>query len=66
MAETARVESARIAFAKLTGELEDASVSAAEGQSISDLAAAQRACDRLLVSLEACLRRLHRLRRSLR
>lgn len=65
MAETARVESARIAFAKLTGQLEDASVSAAEGQSIPDLATARRSCDRLIASLKAYLRRLHRLRKRL-
>ncbi len=40
-------------------------VVAAEGQAISDLATARRSCDRLIVSLEACLRRLYRLRRSL-
>lgn len=65
MAKTARVESARTVFAKLTGELENASVSAAEGQSISDLATARQVCDRLIASLEAYLRRLRRLRRSL-
>lgn len=65
MPDTARIESARLAIAKVTGALEEASVSAMEGQSISDLATAQRACDRLIFSVEACLRRLHRLRRSL-
>lgn len=65
MDERARIKSTRLVFARVTGEMEDASVAAAEGQAIADLATAQRACDRLIVLLEVCLRRLHRLRRSL-
>ncbi len=65
MDERARTGSAKLAFAQLKGAIEDAAVVAAEGQAISDLATARRSCDRLIVSLEACLRRLYRLRRSL-
>ena len=65
MTETARIESARLAFAKVTVALEDAAFAAAEGQAISDPATAQRACDRLIAALEACLRRLHLLRKRL-
>lgn len=65
MDECARIESARRAFAKVTGALEDAAVAAADGQTISDLAAARRSCDRLIARLEATLRQLRRLRRSL-
>ena len=63
MAETARIEFARMAFATVTGALEDAAVAAAEAN--SDLATARQVCDRLIASLEACLRRLHRLRKRL-
>ena len=65
MDERARIESARVAFAKVTGALEDAAVSAADGQVVSHVATARRSCDRLIANLDACLRRLHRLRRSL-
>lgn len=65
MDERARIVSARLAFAKVTGSLEDAAVAAAHGQSIPDLAAARRLCDRLIARLEASLWRLRRLRRSL-
>lgn len=65
MDERARIDSARLAFAKATAALEDATVAAAEGQTISNLAAARRSCDRLIASLEASLRRLSLLRRSL-
>lgn len=65
MVETAHFEATRIAFAKVTGALEDGAVAAAEGQAFSDHATPRRACDRLIVSLENCLRRLCRLRRSL-
>lgn len=65
MAETVRVEAARLAFAKLTGALEDAAAVAADGQSTRDLAMARRSCDQLIATLEIYLRRLHRLRRSL-
>jgi len=65
MDERARIQSARLTFAKVTGGLEDAAVAAAEGQAISDLATARRSCDRLIASLEDYLRRLRRLRRSL-
>ena len=65
MDERARIESARLAFAKVTGSLEDAVVAAADAQSVSDVAAAQRSCDRLIARLEASLRQLRRLLRSL-
>lgn len=65
MHERAGIESARLAFAKATAALEDAAIAAADAQSISDLAAARHSCDRLIAHLEASLRRLHRLRRSL-
>ena len=60
-----RIEFARVAFATVTGALEDAAVAAAEGQAISDVATARRSCDRLIARLEACLRRLHLLRKRL-
>lgn len=65
MARALRVETARAALADLTGALEDATLIAAEGQSALDLAAARQSCDRLIEMLEACLSRLHRLRRQL-
>lgn len=66
MARPLRVESARMALADLTGALEDATLIAAEGQTAFDLTVARRSCDRLIEVLEACLSRLHRLRRQLR
>lgn len=65
MARALRVETARTALADLTGALEDATLIAADGQTALDLAAARRSCDRLIEVLEACLSRLHRLRRQL-
>jgi len=55
-----------MALADLTGALEDATLIAAEGQTAFDLTVARRSCDRLIEVLEACLSRLHRLRRQLR
>jgi hypothetical protein len=63
MAKAARVEAARMVFAKVTGALEDAALVAAEGQTAVDLAAARQTCDRLLAQMEALLEQLHRLRR---
>jgi hypothetical protein len=65
MAEAARIETARRAFAAVKGELEDATLVAAEGQATPDLAAARQSCGRLIAQLEACLGRLQRLRRRL-
>jgi len=63
MARALSVETARTALANPTGALEDASLIAADGQTALDLAAARQSCDRLIEMLEACLSRLHRLRR---
>lgn len=65
MAKSPRLERARKAFADLTGQLEDASLRATDGQVAPDLADARRTCDRLVAVLEPCLDRLHRLRRQL-
>lgn len=65
MARALRVETARKALADLTGALEDATLMAAEGQTAVDLTVARQSCDRLIEVLEACLTRLHRLRRQL-
>lgn len=65
MAKAPRVETARAALAGLTGDLEDASLIAAEGQTAVDLSAARQSCDRLIEVLEVRLARLHRLRRQL-
>ena len=65
MAEAARVETARKAFAEITGALEDATLVAAEGQATPDLAAARQSCDRLIALLDVCLGRLQRLRRRI-
>ena len=65
MAKAARVEIARSAFAEITGELEDATLIAAEAQATRDLATARPTCDRLITALEACLGRLQSLRRRL-
>lgn len=65
MVKTARVETARMAFAVVTGALEDVTLVAAEGQAAPDLAATRQSCDRLTALLEASLRRLQRLRRRL-
>lgn len=61
----AHTEAARKTFAELTGELEDASLIAAAGQTVFDVADARHTCDRLIATLEACLGRLQRLRRRL-
>ena len=66
MAETGRLEIARMVLAEVTGELEDATIIAAEGQVTPNLAAARRSCERLIAILEACLGRLQDLRRRLR
>ncbi len=66
MAKAVRVEAARMAFAEVTGALEDASLVAAEGQAALDLAAARQTYVRLLAQIDACIERLHRLRRRLR
>ena len=65
MAETGRVELARMGLAEVTGELEDATIIAAEGQVTPDLAEARRSCERLIAVLEACPGRLQHLRRQL-
>ncbi len=65
MARALRVETARKAMADLTGALEDATLVAAEGQTAPDLTVALQSCDQLIEVLEACLARLHRLRRRL-
>jgi len=65
MAKAVRVETARKTLAELTGELEDASLIAAEGQTALHLADARRTCDRLIAALEAYLGRLQHLRRRL-
>ena len=65
MAEAVRVETVRRAFAEVTGELEDATLIATEGQATMDLVAARRSCDRLIESLESCNAQLQRLRRRL-
>ena len=65
MTEAARVETARKAFANVTGSLEDATIVAAEGQASPDLSAARQSCDRLIALLETTLARLQRLRRRI-
>ena len=65
MTKAARVETARVIFAEITGLLEDATLVAAEGQAASDLATARQTCDRLLGQIDACIEQLHLLRRSL-
>lgn len=65
MTETARVETARKAFAEATGALEDAAIVATERQAAPDLVAARQSCDRLIDALGACLAQLQRLRRRL-
>ena len=60
------VETARRSFAQVTGELEDATLIAAEGQADPSIAAVRETCDDLSVRLKACLVRLERLRRRLR
>jgi len=63
MTEATQVETARKAFADVTGSLEDAAVVAAEGQASPNLSAASHSCDRLIVLLKSSLARLQRLRR---
>ena len=65
MTEATRVETARKAFADVTGSLEDATIVAAEGQASPNLVAARQTCDRLIALLEARLARLQRSRRQL-
>lgn len=65
MTETARVETARKAFAEVTGVLEDAAVMAADGQASPNLLAARQSCDRLIALLKTTLAQLQRLRRRL-
>ncbi|MBA4174720.1 MAG: hypothetical protein C0511_19220 [Hyphomicrobium sp.] len=65
MVEATRIETAREAFAEVTGALEDAALVAAEGQASPKLPAARQSCDRLIALLEATLARLQRLRRRL-
>lgn len=65
MTEAMRVETARKAFAAITGALEDSSVVAAEGQATPNLSSARQSCDRLIALLEATIARLQRLRRLL-
>jgi hypothetical protein len=60
-----RVETARKAFAAITGALEDASVVAAEGQATPNLSSARQSCDRLIALLVTTLARLQQLRRQL-
>lgn len=63
MTNSARVETARVVFAEVTGDLEDAALVAAEGQAAADFTAVLQACDRLIPLLEVCLNRLRKLRR---
>ena len=65
MARALHVETVRKAMADLTAALEDATLIAAEGQTALDLTAARQSCNQLIEVLEACLARLHRLRRQL-
>ena len=65
MAKAARVETARVVFAEITGLLEDATLVAAEGQAAPDLAVARQICNRLMADLGICTEQLHRLRRRL-
>lgn len=65
MARAVGVDHARKAFADMTATLEDAALVASEGQAAPDLERARRTCDRLIAELEACLKRLQRLRRRL-
>lgn len=64
MANSARVETARVIFAEVTGALEDAALVAAEGQAAADFTGVRHACDRLIPLLEDCLNRLRKLRRQ--
>ena len=65
MTEAMRVETARTAFAAITGALEGSAVVAAEGQANPKLSSARQSYDRLIVLLEATIARLQRLRRLL-
>ena len=65
MIEATRAETARKAFAAITGAFEDATIVAAEGQAAPNLSAARQSCDRLIALLETTLARLQRLRRLL-
>ena len=66
MTEATRVETARTAFAEVTGVLEDATIVASEGQATPNLLVARQSCDCLIALLEACLGQLQQLRRRLR
>ena len=65
MSEVARIEKARKAFAEVTGDFEDATLVAAEGQATPNLSAARQSCDRLITLLETTLAQLQRLRRRI-
>ncbi len=65
MASPANLNSARKAFADITGALEDVALLASEGQSVPEPVEARRQCERLIVIVEACLDRLNHLRRRL-
>ena len=65
MTEAARVETAREAFADITGSLEYATLIAADGQASPNLSVARQSCDRLIAPLETNLARLRQLRRRL-
>src|SRR6478609_1040087 len=65
MAKTTRVETARKAFAAVTGALEDATIVAADGEAAPNLAATRQSRDHLIALLESCLEQLQRLQRRL-
>ena len=65
MTEATLPKMARMAFAEVTGLLEDAALVAAEGQATPNLSAACQSCDHLITLLETTLARLQRLRRRL-
>lgn len=59
------VESARKAFAQVTGDLENAALVAADAQAAASVSAAREACDQLIARLGTGLSQLQRLRRRL-
>lgn len=66
MTKATPVECVRKGLAEITGTLEDATLTAAEGQGVLDVSDARLTCDRLIAVLERCLARLKRLRRQIR
>lgn len=65
MAKRNPVNVARKSFAQVTGDLEDVTLIAAEGQAAPSIAAALDTCDQLIARLGICLNRLQRLRRRI-